>query len=125
MKWAGREENQSLAVLPVGETINEHYAHEGRGRLPISELRAIAKSVERYRSQWEARGWHRPRWIAHQAARGRLGGVTSGRARRERTHDRDEAILAAVAGGQSKRAVAKLFGLNEGTIRYIVARAGA
>ena len=41
------------------------------------------------------------------------------------TRDRDEAILAAVAGGQSKRAVAKLFSLNEATIRYIVAREGA
>ena len=125
MKWAGREENRSLAVLPVAETINEHYAHEGRGRLPISEIRAIAKSVERYRSQWEARGWHRPPWIARQAARGRLGGIMSGQARRERTRDRDEAIVAAVASGQSKRAVAKVYGLNEGTVRYIVAREGA
>ena len=122
MRWSGRAENRAFAVLPAAEAINEHYAHEGRGRLPISEVRATAKSVERYRSQWEARGWHRPRWIARQAARGRLGGVMSGQARRERTRDRDEAILAAVAGGQSKRAVAKLFGLNEGTIRYIVAR---
>ena len=125
MKWAGREENRGLAVLPVAEAINEHYAHEGRGRLPISEVRATAKSVEGYRRQWESRGWHRPSWIARQEARGRVGGFMSGKARRERNRDRDEAILAAVAGGQSKRAVAKLFGLNEGTIRYIVAREGA
>ena len=125
MKWAGREENRDLAVLPVAEAINEHYAHEGRGRLPISEVRATAKSVEGYRRQWEVRGWHRPSWIARQEARGRVGGFMSEKARRERNRDRDEAILAAVAGGQSKRAVAKLFGLNEGTIRYIVAREGA
>ena len=117
--------NRDFAVLPAAEAINEHYAHEGRGRLPISEVRATAKSVERYRSQWEARGWHRPRWIARQAAWGRLGGVMSGEARSERTRDRDDAILAAVAGGQSKRAVAKLFNLNEGMIRYIVAREDA
>ena len=43
MKWAGREENRDLAVLPVAEAINEYYAHEGRGRLPISEVRATAK----------------------------------------------------------------------------------
>ena len=49
----------------------------------------------------------------------------SGKARRERSRDRDEAILAAVVSGQSKRTVAKLHGLNEGTIRYIVAREGA
>lgn len=125
MRWAGREENRSLPVLPLAEMLNEHYAHEGQGRLPISEVRAIAKSVERYRSQWEARGWHRPPWIARQAARGRLGGIMSGQARRERTRDRDEAIVAAVASGQSKRAVAKVYGLNEGTVRHIVAREGA
>ena len=39
MKWAGREENRDFAVLPAAEAINEHYAHEGRGRLPISEVR--------------------------------------------------------------------------------------
>ena len=47
MRWAGREENRSLPVLPLAEMLNEHYAHEGQGRLPISEVRAIAKSVER------------------------------------------------------------------------------
>ena len=125
MRWAGREENRDFPLLPIAEAINEQFAQEGRGRLPIGEIRATARSVERYRRRWEAAGWHRPSWIARQESRGRLGGFMSGKARRERSRDRDEAILAAVASGQSKRAVAKLHGLNEGTIRYIVAREGA
>ena len=124
MKWAGREGNRDFAVLPAAEVINEHYACEGRGRLPISEVQSTAKSVEGYRRQWESKGWHRPSWIARQATRGRLGGVMSGQARRGRTRVRDAAICAAVSEGQSMRAVAREHGLAVGTIHHIVARDG-
>ena len=65
MRWAGRQTNQGLPVLPALHTVNQDFAHP----LPLSEVQATARSIERYRKRWAARGWHCPRWIARQAAR--------------------------------------------------------
>ena len=65
---------------------------------PLSgrEVAHVVAHVERYRAGWEARGWHRPSWLARQAARGRKGGLkggpASGAARRARTAERDRAM---------------------------------
>ena len=78
MVWAGREANARLDVLPALLIVNQRFAHP----LPLSEVRATARSIEKYRDQWTARGWHAPRWLARQAARGHRGGIQSGAARR-------------------------------------------
>ncbi len=65
MRWAGRQTNQGLPVLPALHTVNQDFAHP----LPLSEVQATARSIERYRKRWAARGWHCPRWIPRQAAR--------------------------------------------------------
>ena len=78
MAWAGREANANLPVLPALMIANQEFNIP----LPLSEIAATARSVEKYRERWAARGWHCPRWIARQAARGRKGGQASGRARR-------------------------------------------
>lgn len=122
MRWAGREANRDLPVLLIAEKINEHYASEGQGRLPTNEIRATARSVERYRRRWEAAGWHRPAWIESRRRRGRRGGIESGIARRQRTQERDSAIVTAIEKGQSTRAIAKLHGLTHKGVAYIVAR---
>lgn len=70
MAWAGRKENAGISVLAAAVVRNQHFDHP----LPDSEVAATARSVERYRERWAARGWHCPRWIARQAARGRKGG---------------------------------------------------
>ena len=76
MRWAGRNENRQIAVLTAAETVNQAFADEGRGRLPISEVRATAKKVEAYRDKWERNGWHKPSWLSKQRARGRMSGET-------------------------------------------------
>ena len=78
IRWAARPINARLDVLPALMAVNQEFAHP----LPLSEVQATARSIERYRKEWERRGWHCPRWIARQAARGRKGGIASGKARR-------------------------------------------
>ena len=85
MEWAGRKANQDLPVLGAALDVNAAFA----APLPWPEVRATAKKIEAYRARWQARGWHRPDWIARQAARGRA----SGRARRLSTADRDAAVV--------------------------------
>ena len=70
MRWAGRQANASLPVLPALHVANQDFAHP----LPLSEVQATARSIEKYRKRWAARSWHCPRWISRQAARGRRSG---------------------------------------------------
>ena len=91
-RWAGRKANANLAPLAALLVVNQDFAHP----LPLSEVRATARSIEKYRSRWAARGWHTPRWIARQAARGRA----SGEARRK---DCFEATRPWEAAGVSRR----------------------
>lgn len=94
--------------------------------LPGREIHHVVKHVERYRAGWEANGWHRPSWIARQAARGRKGGLkggpASGAARRARIRERDCAIAGAVASGLSYRDVAERFGVAVDTVFRALAR---
>ena len=63
MAWAGREANARLDVLAALLIVNQRFAHP----LPLSEVRATARSIEKYRERWTARGWHAPRWLAKLA----------------------------------------------------------
>ena len=95
------------------------------------EVHGITMSVLRYRDQWRDRGWHKTAWLEHQRAaaaknsheaqraKGRLGGLRSGQARRSRTHDRDQRILEALAAGESTRSVAAAEGLSHVAVHLI------
>ena len=75
LHWAGRQANASLPVLPALHAVNaEVSALHGKPPLPDAEVGDIARSIERYRERWARDGWHCPRWIARQAARGRASG---------------------------------------------------
>ena len=65
MGWAGWQAHAHLAVLPALLVVNQEFEHP----LPLSEVQATARQIEKYRRRWAARGWHSPRWIARQAAR--------------------------------------------------------
>ena len=65
MRWAGRMANVDLPVLTALMIVNQDFDYP----LPLSEVQATARSIEKYRARWAARGWHCPRWIARQAAR--------------------------------------------------------
>ena len=66
--------DRSVPALTIAHAMNREVADRyGRDPLPDAEVAAIARSVERYRRQWERQG-HSPAWLARQAARGRKGG---------------------------------------------------
>jgi len=74
MKWAGEDRNRGLPVLPALHSINAEVSRgHPDGLLSDNELADIARSIERYRAAWERGGWHKPAWVARQAARGRMG----------------------------------------------------
>ena len=87
-----------------------------------NELRGIIKSVQTIQTKNLATGQTQRNFSFIQAARGKKGGQQSGQARRKRTADRDAAIMAEVQAGASMRAVARAFGLAEGTVRHVVRR---
>ena len=65
IRWAGKAVNKRLPVLPALLAVNQDFDYP----LPLSEVQATARSIEKYRKRWAARGWHCPRWIARQASR--------------------------------------------------------
>ena len=71
MAWAGREANARLDVFAALLIVNQRFAHP----LPLSEVRTTARSIDKYRERWTARGWHAPRWLARQAGRGQRSGA--------------------------------------------------
>ena len=70
MQWAGRIGNADRQVITVLMVGNQEFTY----LLPLSEVQATARSIEKYRNRWAAGSWHSPRWLARQAARGRKGG---------------------------------------------------
>ena len=76
MIWAGRRENATIPVLSAAPVRNQQFDHP----LAESEVAATARSVERYRARWAARGWHSARWIARQKARASRGGKAKAQA---------------------------------------------
>lgn len=108
MKRAGTESVSDDDILLLGYGWNEAQARP----LPSREVHHIVKHVHGYRAQWRARGWHRPDFLARQAARG----VRSGKARRQaRDPKRAHAELLASAGvGPS--AIARTVGVHRMTV---------
>lgn len=80
MRWAGSAKNRELPVLTAAITANQRLDHP----LPAKEVEGIARSVERYREQWDKAGWHKPQFIEKQARRGRRSAITRGERAAER-----------------------------------------
>ena len=114
MRWAGNRAHLSVPVLAAAHVRNREFSIP----LPLAEVADIARSVERYRRQWEARGWHHPDWLNRQAERGRR----SGKTRRAKNRSRDADIVAEVLGGKSMREVARERGMGSSTVSDIVRR---
>lgn len=91
---------------------------EFRRPLPVEEVDKLALSVSTW--VWSGGGpTHHGTWTPDQRRRG---GITWGRMRRHDNLERDRAIIQAVQGGMSMRAIARQLGLYEGTIRNVMRR---
>lgn len=116
MTWAGSPANLGYPVLPMLLALNQRFDHP----LDEAEVAGIARSVERYRTRWIAEGrFYTPE---ERTAWGQAGGIKGGVARRKAEKERDDAIVAAVLGGQSMRSVAKAHGLALSTVQHIMRR---
>ncbi len=121
MRWAGAARNLGQPVEPVALAWNQTmFAGTLRGPLPGSEVRGVAKSVERYRREWIEQGrFYTP---AEQQEWGRRRGRASGAARRKRNAKRDRAIVSAFQAGASLHALAREFGMDRKAVRHVLRR---
>ena len=124
MKWAGSPANIGREVVAVARATNDGLD------VPLgdSEVAGIAKSVERYRRSWIAKG--RFYTEAEREAWGRVlgirGGPASGASRRKGTAGRDQLMLGGGSMGKrlTQAQIAALHGVSQQTVSYVVRRAG-
>ena len=116
MKWAGSPANIGLEVLAVARATNDGL----EAPLGDSEVAGIAKSVERYRRSWIAKG--RFYTEAEREAWASAMGLQSAAVRRAANADRDIRIIEGNAAGWSQRHLAKLFKVSRGAIRHVLQR---
>ena len=120
MTWAGSSANAGIEVLTAAHVQNEHYRDHPLGPLDLGELEDVARSVERYRARWVARG--RFYSEAEREAWGRARGRASGAARRGRTTERDAAIARDRVAGATIRALAERYGIGRTAVHHILNR---
>ena len=121
MRWAGSPANLDAPVLAEALEVNDGFKFP----MGVSEVAGIARSVERYRRKWISQGrfWGPGKSsYDHSSEAQAKRGKKSGQARRQRTEGRDQIIVQAVTSGQSMRAVARAYGVDEKSIRKIMDR---
>ena len=116
MKWAGSPANIGREVLAVARVTNDGL----EAPLGDSEVVGLAKSVERYRDEWIAKGRFYTK--AEREAWGRALGLRGGVGRRAALAERDERIIEAHAAGWSQRHLAKLFKMSQQGIWHVLQR---
>ena len=116
LKWAGSPFNLELEVLPMARATNDGF------EIPLAdgEVSAIAKSIERYRRTWIAKG--RFYTEAERAAWGRSLGLQSAAVRRAANAQRDLRIREGHAAGWSQRHLAKLFKISKTGVWKVLRR---
>ena len=88
-RWAGKPENRGNDVLAAAMSINEEIGRlHGKAAMDQSEVAAIARSVDRKRREWIAKGsYYSPE---KKTLWGRKRGIRSGAARRKGTPLEDD-----------------------------------
>lgn len=71
MRWAGREANRDVEVLPAVLAANRQFERP----LSPAHCRSIARWVEAARWRWAAAGWHTAGFRERQSSRGRRSGA--------------------------------------------------
>ena len=116
MKWSGEPRNWgNWAGLGLTLRVKNQGFIEPLGE---RELGGIVKSVVRYQRRNLESGKQQQDFLFIQAARGKK----SGQARRTRTADRDAAIVAAYAQGQTQAALAERHGITRQAVGLVLRR---
>ena len=124
MKWAGSPANIGREVVAVARATNDGLD------VPLgdSEVAGLAKSVERYRRSWIAKGrfYTEAEREAWGCALGVRGGPASGASRRKGTAGRDQLMLGGGSMGKrlTQAQIAALHGVSQPTVSYVMRRAG-
>ena len=116
MKWAGSPCNLKAEVIAMARVTNEDLD----APLSDGEVTALAKSVERYRRSWTAKG--RFYTEDERAAWGRSLGLASAAARRAANAQRDFRIREGHAAGWGQRHLAKLFKMSKTGVWKVLQR---
>ena len=123
MKWAGSPVNLGVPVLSALMAINAEVSRKhGKPPLDPGEVSGIAKSVERYRVRWIARGQFAEVGDLERSAWGQKRGVRSGQTRRKRTEARDRQIIEDRIAGLSIRGIARKHDVWIRTVQRVLAR---
>lgn len=118
MAWAGSPANIGWPVLPFVLQLNDLRIDPP---LDEAELIGIAKSVERYRRRWIARGrFYTPEELSE---RGRRNGLRSGEVRAALVAERDAELLASRRAGATYRELGARFDLSHVGAQKAVRRA--
>ena len=116
MYQAGRKVVPDEALWALAAEINENFAR------PLSEIEVghIVKHVLKCRWRWRDAGWHSRAFLAKQAARGRRGGLRSGRVRRARAAERSDKAIALAQQGATRKEIGERLGVSRTTVwRYL------
>ena len=103
MRFAGSPDNAGHDLFSVAMAINQQFP---KPLERVSEVRGIARSVEKYRARWT---YYTPE---QRVLWGRDMGIRSARSRRERNSERDKGIVWALDKGRTYRAIAKEWKLS-------------
>ena len=123
MKWAGSPANLGVPVLQALMAINAEVASKhGKPPLDAGEVSGIARSVERYRAKWIARGQFGEVGNRERSVWGRERGTRSGQARRKRTEARDREIVQDRIAGMSIRAISTKHGISRNAVHNVLLR---
>ena len=116
MKWAGSPANIGREVLAVARATNNGLD------VPLgdSEVAGLAKSVERYRRSWIAKG--RFYTEAERQAWASAMGLQSAVARRAAKASRDQCIIVARAEGMTMRELGRVFKLSHVAVWKVLHR---
>jgi len=123
MTWAGSPANLGVPVLTALMAINAEVARKhGKPSLDAGEVSGIARSVERYRTRWVARGQFSEVGDLERSTWGRDRGIRSGQARRKQTEARDREIVRNRIAGMSLRAIGRKHGITGEMVRKVLLR---
>ena len=109
-------------LAAVADMKNQAFALHGLPPLDRPEVAGIVRSVYKRHQRKLHTGEQQQTFSFIQAARGRKGGRVSGAKRRTATLDRDAAIVAAYAEGQTQTALAERHGITRQAVGLVLRR---